>query len=82
MKSILKIQHTNGLWLKPLEWAAVLIITLAVVWLALPRWHERHLSIELPKDFRLSYKLRDDYLLYKSVAAKVVEMHPALLCRF
>ena len=78
MKSILKIQHTNGLWLKPLEWTAVLIITLAVVWLALPRWHERHLSIELPKDFRLSYKLRDDYLLYKSVAAKVVETHPAL----
>ena len=78
MKSILKIEHTNGLWLKPLEWAAVLCITIAVLWLALPRWHARRLQIELPKDFRLSYKLRDDYLLYRSVAAKVVETHPAL----
>ncbi len=31
MKSILKIEHTNGLWLKPLEWAAVLCITIAVL---------------------------------------------------
>ena len=78
MKSILKIQHTNGLWLKPWEWAAVLAVTLIVVWGVLPWWHARHLNIDLPKDFRLSYKLRDDYLLYKSVAAKVVETHPAL----
>ena len=78
MKSILKIQHTNGLWLKPWEWAAVLAVTLIVVWGVLPWWHVRHLNIDLPKDFRLSYKLRDDYLLYKSVAAKAVESHPAL----
>ena len=78
MKSILKIEHTNGLWLKPWEWAAVLAVTLIVVWGVLPSWHARYLKIDLPKDFRLSYKLRDDYLLYRSVAAKAVESHPAL----
>ena len=78
MKRILKVQHANGLWLRPREWAAVLPLVLAVLWLALPRWHARRLDVELPKDFRLSYKLRDDYLLYRSIAEKAVRTHPAL----
>ncbi len=71
-------KYTNGLRLKPWEWAAALCATLAVLWLALPCWHARHLRIELPGNFRLSYKLRDDYLLYRSVAARAVQSYPAL----
>lgn len=70
--------NANGLVLKPRELvvtaAVVLVLTLAV----LPYCWRKYSNTEIPRNFRLAEKLRDDYYGYRTVAEAVCEKHPAV----
>ena len=59
--------NSNGLFLHPWELLAVMVVLLALAWGVLPHWHQGKLKINLDENFRLSYQLRDDYLLYRTI---------------
>ena len=79
MKKLKNIpDNSNGLVLKPKELAvtvaAVLLLTLAV----LPYCWQKFRRAQIPRGFRLSEKLRDDYYGYRMVARAVCAKYPAV----
>lgn len=78
MPGILHTPPPNGVRLTLREWLIVGVIVVIVLWGIVPFWHARSLRVTLPENFRLSYTLRDDYLLYRSVAAVSAAKHPTL----
>ena len=65
--------NTNGLHLGVRELLCVLIVAVALVWGVLPSWHRHALQVTLDKDFRFSYALRDDYLLYRATVKQACQ---------
>ncbi len=70
--------NSNGLYLYLWELLAVAIVVLTLVWGVLPLWHRQKLQVTLPENFRFSYQLRDDYLLYRAMVREACSKYDNL----